>query len=79
MDEAILGHLRSGEDLGQDRVMIPIKNTPRSRGRYIDAFSVRLPTMSKDEELAPIGAAPNQVLDRSHLTSSAWQQVSFFR
>ena len=37
------------------------------------AFSVRPPMMSKDKELAPIGAAPNQVSDTDIWTSSAWR------
>ena len=45
-------------------------STTLLRDRGVDVielvFSVRLPMMSKDEELAPIGAAPNQVSDRSH-------------
>ena len=90
-EEAILGGLRSGEDLpdydyeefeagsaGQDRrVMIPIGTHPEAVAGTLTmettAFSVRPPMMSKDEGLAPIGAAPNQVSDKDIWTSSVWR------
>ena len=78
-EEAILGGLRSGEDLpdydfeefeagsaGQDRRGDdPDRKDPEAVAGTLTmetiAFSVRPPMMSKDKELAPIGAAPNQV------------------
>ena len=88
-EEAILGGLRSNEDLPDYDcddfkagvrtvgVMVLIGTHPEAAAGTLTmettAFSVRLPMMSKDEELAPIGAAPNQVSDRCRWTSSVWR------
>ena len=81
-EEAILGGLRSGEDrhVQQVRVagvMILIGTHPEAVAGTLTmetiAFSVRPPMLSKDKELAPIGAAPNQVSGMDIWTASAWR------
>ena len=87
-EEAILGGLRSGEDL-PDFNYEDFETGSAGQGRRGDdpdrdtvagsltmetiAFSVRQPMMSKDKELAPIGSALSQVSGMDIWTSSAWR------
>ena len=64
-EEAILGGLRSGEDL-------PDYDYEDFEGETI-VFSVRPLMTSRHKEFAPIGAALSQVAGADSSTSSAWR------
>ena len=83
-EEAILGGLRSGEDLPdfdyedfEAGVKIPVGTHPGAVAgtpmMETTAFSVRPPMMSRHKEFAPIGAALNQVTGADSSTSSGWR------